>query len=224
MDKAFYLRRLHLQCLYRLPGRAKSTSITLAEQGRGACPSRLRQTGFSLVELLVVIAIVAILAGAVVTQMQPNVGEGLLATARVVASDLDRARELAVTGGSTYRVTFDTADNSYVLKHTGADSRLNTLPRSPFGSLQDSATEQTQNLSDMPRLGPQVVLWAVRGDDNSFQTIDSMEFGPLGETIRSESTVIWLASGSDAARRYIPITVNPVTGVSSIGSLQATSP
>jgi len=185
---------------------------------------RVRRTGFSLVELLVVIAIVATLAGVVVTQMQPNVGEGLLATARVVAGDLDRARELAVAGSSTYRVTFNTADNSYVLKHTGPDSRLNTLPPSPFGSLQDSATEQTQNLSDLPRLGPQVVLWAVRGDDNSFQTIDSVEFGALGETIRSEPTVIWLASGSGAARRYISITVNPVTGVSSIGSLHATSP
>jgi hypothetical protein len=57
-----------------------------------------------------------------------------------------------------------------------------------------------------------------------YQGIDYVEFGPLGETTQSEPTLVWLASGSGTIRRYIPISVNPVTGVSSIGDLQATSP
>jgi type II secretory pathway pseudopilin PulG len=185
----------------------------------------------------VVIAIVAILAGAVVTQTRPNIGEGLRTTARVVAADMDRARELAVAGSSSYRITFDIASSSYRLTHTGADSRLDTLPPSPFGDSTDPPTQWTQKLSDLPRFGPQVTLHAVVRRNAAYQSVGSMEyglseemtqsyveFGPLGETTQSEPTVIWLASGSGDARRYISIAINPVTGVSSVGNLQATSP
>jgi hypothetical protein len=184
-----------------------------------------------------VIAIVAVLAGAVVTQTRPNIAEGLRSTAQVVAADMDRARELAVAGSSSYRITFDVAGNSYQLTHTGADSRLDTLPPSPFGDSTDPPTQWTQKLSDLPHLGPQVTLHGVIRPDAVYQTMVSteyeslektaqsyVEFGPLGETTQSVPTVIWLVSGSGDARRFISITINPVTGVSSIGELRATSP
>lgn len=214
------------------PSRHRDAPVTKAppasrSHARSACPRlvpRARAAGFSLVELLVVIAIVAILAGAVITQAQPSIGEGLRATARVVAADMDRARELAVAGSSSYRITFDVAQNSYRLTHTGADSRLDTLPPSPFGDPQDRPTECTQKLNNLPHLGASVALQSVLRRGAASPSADYVEFGPLGETTQSEPTVIWLASGSGAARRYISVTINPVTGVSSIGELQATSP
>lgn len=192
--------------------------------GKAAQVSRSRNAGFSLVELLVVIAIVAVLAGAVVTQARPTVSEGLRATARLVAADMDRARELAVAGSSSYRMSFNIAGNSYQLTHSGADPWLDKLPPSPFGDRGDSPTQWTQKLGDLPRFGPPVTMHAVRRRSVGAQSVDHVEFGPLGETSQSEPTVIWLASGSGTARRYVSITINPVTGVSSIGSLHAASP
>jgi hypothetical protein len=46
----------------------------------------------------------------------------------------------------------------------------------------------------------------------------------LGETTQSEPTVIWLSSGEGSSRRYISVSIAPVTGLTSIGSFQATAP
>ena len=56
------------------------------------------------------------------------------------------------------------------------------------------------------------------------QPEDHVEFGPLGETTQSEPTVIWLSSGEGSSRRYISVSIAPVTGLSSIGSFQAATP
>lgn len=188
------------------------------------CAPRSRRAGYSLIEVLVVVAVFAILAGAVVTQARPNVGEGLRGTARVVAADMDRARELAVAGSSSYGISFNIAQNFYRLTHTGANPALDVLPRSCFGDPADSRTQWTQRLSDLPRVGPPVVLFAVRRGSTTPLPADDVEFGPLGETTQSEPTVIWLASGNGDARQYISITINAVTGVSSIGNLRGASP
>jgi len=187
---------------------------------------RRRWAAYTLVELMVVVAIVAVLAGAVISQMQPNIHDGLLGTARVVSSDLDRARELAVAGSSSYRITFGIDDNSYRLEHTGANPQLDTLPRSPFGDPDDPPTQWTQHLTDLPQLGPQVELCEVHRTIGAMmpEPVDHVEFGPLGETTQSEPTVIWLGSGEGSRRRYISVTIAPVTGISSIGSFQATDP
>jgi prepilin-type N-terminal cleavage/methylation domain-containing protein len=237
MGKAGQVWRLTFHRHNEPPTKTGSASTPPAGPAFRSRGPRSRVAGFSLIELLVVIAIVAALAGAIVTQTRPNIGEGLRSTAQVVAADMDRARELAVAGSSSYRITFDVAGNSYQLTHTGADSRLDTLPPSPFGDSTDPPTQWTQKLGDLPRFGSQVTLHGVIRRNAVNQTMGYMEyesleetaqsyveFGPLGETTQSEPTVIWLASGSGDARRFISVTINPVTGVSSIGELQATSP
>jgi len=173
---------------------------------------------------MTVVVIVGILAGAVVTHARPNVAEGLRGAARIVAADIQRVRELAVAGSSTYHIAFDMDQEFYRLMHTGADPGLDTLPRSPFGDPTDSPTQWTQRLGDLPLCGPSVGLFVVLRGTPVPQTVFDVEFGPLGETTQSSPTVIWLASGSGNARRYISVTVNPVTGNCSIGDVQATPP
>jgi hypothetical protein len=51
-----------------------------------------------------------------------------------------------------------------------------------------------------------------------------VEFGPLGETTRTEYTFVWLSAGRGAAKRYIFLYVNPVTGLTTIGSYSGYGP
>ena len=181
-------------------------------------------TGMTLVELLVAIAVMAILAGVVVSRFQSNVREGLMGTARIVVADLDRARELAVSGGSTYRITFDLDANAYWLEHTGANASLDPLPPAPWGTFNATGTRWTQRLDAIPQIGLPIRLHAVRRGTGGASSVNSVEFGPLGETTEPEPTVVWLASGQGTACRYLSISINPVTGITSIGDFRAAPP
>ena len=42
--------------------------------------------------------------------------------------------------------------------------------------------------------------------------------------MRSTETIIWLTAGAGSAQRFLPVSVNPVTGIATIGELQAVTP
>ena len=58
----------------------------------------------------------------------------------------------------------------------------------------------------------------------TYVLVDDLEFGPLGETTRSSPTTIWLAAGSGPHTRYLPVTVDPVTGLAEVGDFTAKGP
>lgn len=179
---------------------------------------------FSLIELLLVISIMAIVAGLVLPNSNPSIHERLQSAARIVSGDLAYARSLAVTHNSTYRVDFDLEENCYVLSHSGSDASLDTLPDSPWRDPDDPPHEHVVALEELPHLGTGVRIAAVAEGENTFSRVSYVEFGPLGETTRSAQTVIWLAAGGGTARRYLLMTVNPVTGLTSIGPFTAAPP
>ena len=88
--------------------------------------------GFTLIEILTVIVVMAIIAGVVITSAAPGYREQLRAAARVVAAELNHTRSLAETNGSLYTVSFDTAGNRLIIRHSGTNSALDTLSRSIF--------------------------------------------------------------------------------------------
>jgi hypothetical protein len=51
-----------------------------------------------------------------------------------------------------------------------------------------------------------------------------VEFGPLGETVRADATVVWLVAGSGSDRKYITVEVNPVTGLALVGPYSIAGP
>lgn len=184
-----------------------------------ARPSRLANSpgGFSLIELLIVVVVLGIITGAVLTQLQSTVNDQLDAAAQVVASDLYYVRNLSVSNNSSYRFTFEPHTSRYYFEHSGTNVALNTLPASPHGVTSESPTRQSTNIALVSLNAASVEVAAVELRAVTPVAATELEFGPLGETTRSEETVIWLAAGLGDARRYLPLTVNPVTGNTKIG-------
>jgi hypothetical protein len=128
---------------------------------------------------------------------------------------------LAVTHNSKYRITFFPASDQYTITHSGTNSALDDLPRGAFRRESDSDTQYTVDFAELPRMGPSVRIAAVYAEGSTITGTNFVEFGPLGETTRAEPTMVWLAAGHDSMTRYRPITVNPVTGLTRIGPMQA---
>jgi prepilin-type N-terminal cleavage/methylation domain-containing protein len=178
--------------------------------------------GFSLIELLIVLAVLGIVTGAVLTHLQSTVNDQLDTAAQVVASDLYYIRNLSVSNNSSYRVTFVPGTSRYYFEHSGANATLDILPPSLHGVISDSPTRQSTDINLVSLNATSLEVAAVYVLTPTPTDTTDLEFGPLGETTRSEETTIWLAAGLGSARRYVPLTVNPVTGNTKIGE-QTTS-
>jgi prepilin-type N-terminal cleavage/methylation domain-containing protein len=173
--------------------------------------------GLTLIELLLTLAVLGILAAILIPQLSGDLPERLSAAAQIVSADLDYARSLAVANNSSYRITFDPANNRYYLKHSGTNAQFNTLPQSPYRQSDDPADQQTTNLSMLPLPEPGVRLIAAVQMQGTAQAATSVEFNPLGGTTSTYQTVLWLSCGGGLLQRYNSIQVDPVTGLVSIG-------
>lgn len=185
---------------------------------------RVSAAGFTLIEMLLVIAIMAIVAGLALPNSSPSIYDQLQSAAKIVAGDLAYARSLAVTHNSTYQVDFDRSENRYVLRHSGTDASLDILPDSPWRNADDPPDEQIVDLDTLPNVGVGVEIVAVAELGSSQLAVPDVEFGPLGETTSSAYTGIWLAAGEGTARRYMLLTVNPITGLVTFGAYTGESP
>ncbi len=79
-----------------------------------------------------VIVVMGILVGLVLPNSNPSLLDQLRSAAQILRTDLAYGQSLAVANNSTYRFTFDTQNNRYVLSHSGANAALDKLPDSPF--------------------------------------------------------------------------------------------
>lgn len=192
---------------------------TFQPAGRSA-----RRAGYTLIEVLITIAVLGILAAVVIPQIGASAPDQVTGIAQVLASDLDYARSLAISNGSQYKLTFDLTENHYVLTHSGVNPALDNLPDHPFRKPSSDPTSLTVSPDDFPSLGSSVRIVSIVTDETSPTLVDSIEFGTLGQTTRTQPTLIWLSSTAGAKEIYLPIRVHPVTGLTEIGDFTTAAP
>ena len=174
--------------------------------------------------MLIVVLLMGILAAVTLPSAVPSVHDQLTAAAQIVAADLAYGRSLAVLNNDTYQYSFDLGNNQYTLQYAGSNSALATLPPSPFQSPQDPPTQYVVRFSQLPRVGTAVALYDVQQLTPAPVEATTVSFGPLGSTVQTQPTVIWMAAGAGSAERYISVSLNATTGLATIGSFQAVAP
>ncbi|MFN3151618.1 Tfp pilus assembly protein FimT/FimU [Bremerella sp.] len=178
----------------------------------------------TLIEILITVAILGILAAAVIPQFGATAPDQVRGAAQIVAADMDYARSLAISNNSTYLISFSKTRNRYILTHSGTNTSLDDLPDNPFRRPSDDSKSLIVQLSDFPHVGSDVTIAAIVTDEPSPQEVTSIEFDTLGQTTRTQPTLIWLSSSAGAEDVYLPIEINPVTGLTSIGEITTVAP
>ncbi len=178
-----------------------------------------------MIELLIVIAILGVIAAVVIPNSTTSLPTDLTSAAQVIVAEIDYARNLAVTYGSNYELTFSTDGSQLVLMHSGSNSALDALPPSAFRYADDDPSQRILRIDELTATEGGVWIAGILAEEASGnRRVDGVEFGPLGETTRAETTIFWLASGAANARRYLAIEINPVTGLATAGQLTADVP
>ena len=202
--------------------RSDASTKAIAGSQPGSAASARR--GLTLIELLITLAVISILAAMLIPQLGQQIPDQLLAVAEIVAADAEYARSLAVANNSKYKITFEVAENRYYLRHTGTNTLLHVLPSSAFAQNDDPPDRQTTDLTDLPLAEPVVDLVRVTAGSGMLTSVSDVEFTPLGGTTRSGTTTIWLQCGEGGDSRYIPIEINPATGLVEIGAMVESLP
>ena len=199
----------------------RATSCMALARATGRCAAI---SGLSLIEVLITLAVISVLAALLIPQMGQQIPDQLTAVAEIVAADLEYARSLAVVNDTKYQITFEPAQNRYVLRHSGANTLLHVLPTSPFRLTTDAPDEQTTNLDELPISLPPVRLRTVVHNGGVLTAVSDVEFTALGGTTRTGQTTVWLACGEAVEARFVPIHINPATGLVEIGELTKSLP
>lgn len=183
-----------------------------------------KRGGYTLIEILITVAVLGILAAVIIPQLGAAATDQVSGAAQIIATDLDYARSLAITNNSKYRIEFQTDQNGYVLTHTGPNAALNLLPVHPFRKPSADAQTLEVALRDFPSVGATVKIASIVTEETSPKSVDTIEFNTLGQTTRTQPTVIWLSSSAGAEEIFLPIRVNPITGLTEIGEFTTNVP
>ena len=175
---------------------------------------QIRRSGHTLFELLIVVTVIGILASVAIPAMSSRATTGLSAAARVMASDLRLASDLAVQYGTQYTLTFDIIDNQYQLTLTGPGNP--PALQNPYDQGGGNIGTYVVPIGQFGGNGatPNGVRLLGANLKTSGQSVTNISFGSLGGTGpgRTDDTQIWLICGPTSNPVYIRLTVTAITG------------
>ena len=187
-----------------------------------SAPARAR--GISLIEVLLVLAILGVAAGLLIPNLSADIPTKLEAAGNVVQLELEYARSLAVAHGSSYRVTANVVSQTLTLEHSGASTLLEVLPSTPMRRSSDPPDQQILAIREIPLGKPRPELLGGVTSVNTPVLASSVEFTSVGSTTAASPTTFWIAAGTGDERRFLPITVQPITGLVEMGEVVAALP
>ncbi|REJ66643.1 MAG: hypothetical protein DWQ31_14390 [Planctomycetota bacterium] len=179
--------------------------------------------GYTIIEVMIAVVFLSLAAAMLLPQFSPAIDRQLMTSARVVAADIDYARNLAISNNSRYQLAVDANGGLLTLTHTGTNSALDTLPKDPFRAASDASDERVTRLATLPGISLTASFVAMYADSVNQTPVTTVEFGPLGETSRSAETFLTLTAGDGDARRFVTLTINPVTGLVDFGDVETTN-
>lgn len=174
--------------------------------------------------MLITIAILGILAATVIPQFSASAPDQVLGAAQILVADLDYARALAIANGTRYELKFQPAQNRYILTHSGTNANFDRLPENPFRKPSADRKQLVVAIDDFPQFGTSVKIASVHTAETSSKLVGTLEFDSLGQTTREQPTLIWLSSTAGAETIFLPVEVNPVTGLASVGEFTRQAP
>ena len=164
-----------------------------------------RWRGFSIVEVLIVVMVIAIAAALAVPRMRDSEAAQLRSAANLLLADLSYAQAESITHATDTRLLVLGANNKtywIAAKSKPNDPITNPADRLPykvvFGESRASALGKVTIFSS-----------AVGGDAR-------LGFGAYGQLDQTSAATITLTAGG----MKITLTVDPVTGQTTIGSIQ----
>lgn len=172
---------------------------------------------------MIVVVIMSVVVAMIVPRLEPSTASQLTAAGGIVVADLDYARHLAVANGSSYQVAFDADAQSYTITHSGTNSELDSLPTSAFRRPGDPADKHIGRFAEFPQAAVQLRFHAMRPADSGYGK-GVIEFGSYGELSGSAVTTVWLKATSGQSHYYLPIQINAVTGLATLGQMQTNDP
>lgn len=169
-------------------------------------PHRLTQPhGFSVVELLIVVTIIAIAAALVVPMMRDNDTAQLRAAAGLLVADLAFAQVESIAHADALRCLVLDADNKTYSVATVSQPTVpltNPADKSPYSVTFGQRRAQT--------------LGRVTFFSNNIGVDKRLGFGAYGQLDQTTAATFTLAAGD----RKITITLDPITGQPTVGSIQ----
>lgn len=179
---------------------------------------------FTLIELMIVLFLMAIAIGLLIPSAAPQTEQQLRAAAHLIASEIELARDLAITYNSQYQLAFETNANRVVLFSKGENGVLNQLPKDIVNNSTSDPTHRITDLSTIPGLWGQIQIAACAQVSNTLIPTAEVVFDPTGIPESGKSFLVWLKAGNSTSARYITVVFDRSTGQVYIGSMSGMPP
>jgi hypothetical protein len=136
----------------------------------------------------------------------------------LLAADLERVQELALSRGAPHRAMFEGAERRFIVKHVGTNGTFNNLPKYMQTRQSDARTQATFAMDERSGYGKYVTIAAFEPASLYVNDEFPVQFAADGSLADGRTATIWLRSTDNGRTMFLPVRIYAVTGVVSVGT------